>query len=134
MSTHTLVIPDWFRAFQEYIGHLQLILDCHNVYISTLCGTGTSIRVLWQRVDPNEMYAPGTQPFIRICTVCYDIIELQRKMKIRTFDPPIYTTDIPDCIVYSLMENSIGLKSSGGSRGVRGVRSSPLPAPFLNIL
>ena len=53
--------------------------------------------------------------FIRVCTVCQNKIDLQRKkhnmfLEIITCDPSVYTMDHPDFIVCWLMENSIGLK------------------------
>ena len=54
------------------------------------------------------------QHFIKVCTVCWNKIDLLRKkynlFLIITCDPSIYTMDHPDFIVCSFMENSIGLK------------------------
>ena len=53
--------------------------------------------------------------FIKVCTVCKDTIDLQRKknnivLKNITLDTPIYIMDRHDRTVCSFMEMSIGLK------------------------
>ena len=67
--------------------------------------------------DPYEM-----RHFIRVCIVCQDKIDLQRKkynvLENITSDLPIYTMDHPDFIAYSVMENSIGLKRAKMRNGL----------------
>ena len=79
--------------------------------------TRTPKRVSSQTVK-TQMKCSIMLHFIRVCTVCSDKINLQRKnleiqcfLEINTCDPSIiYTMDHPDLNVSNIMGNSIGTK------------------------
>ena len=58
--------------------------------------------------DPDEMSHQGLHCLLRLNGSSEN--EIEYFLKVITFDPSKYTMDHPDFIVFSLMENTIGLK------------------------
>ena len=94
----------------------KLFIGCNRFVhgLINLFRTGRNPKWVVLQAVKTQMKCCMMQHFIRVCTVCYSKIDIQRKIQIFweviAYDPSIYTMEHPYFIVCSFMENSIGLK------------------------
>ena len=103
----------WETKNKKWIGCFYLCLWTGSPI--NLCRQETPKRVLWQTVK-TQMKCRIMRHFIWVCTVCLDKLNIQRKkynnsLEIITCENSINTKDYLDLIVWSFIENSIGMKS-----------------------